>query len=443
MPRKPRRPSARPRKTDAAAASRRRPWARPVEWFKGLRALYRWGVGTMSFILLVISFGQLVRSQFFDDDSSSSPSKMTGLFNVAVAPFGVADGADDASAKDVAVSIAQAAYEGIKRGSGAGTQVRSPTEVGSFGSLDALARTINADVVVYGDLRDGDLRSSITPNLYVAPRRLRGAEELVGGLALGAPITSLGSAVANIETRRHLARRMSSRMSALKEFVAGLASFVRDDFKESRGRFQQALSTLEPAAARGLAYLFIGSAASRQGQYGAAAENYRQALNVSPGFGRARLGLAEVLFQRGKGSCTAKTVRVRMLQRAGAQYTKARSSLDKTGLADIPTKVSLGLSRIDVCLAQSGNGASWDAARAHLRAVIAEYDRGNERVREFATQAYAALAIADAPPPGAPKERYDQAIADLEAALRLTTDAEHERAYRTALQHLREQAQNP
>jgi tetratricopeptide (TPR) repeat protein len=396
----------------------------------------------MSFILLVVSFGQLVRSQFFDDDSNSSPSKMTGLFNLAVAPFGVADGGD-ASAKDVAVSIAQAAYEELRRGSGAGTQVRSPAEVGSFSSLDALARKINADVVVYGDLRDGDLRSSITPNLYVAPRRLPGAEELVGGLALGAAISSPGSAVANIETRRELARRMSRRMAALNEFVAGLASFARDDFKESRRRFQLALATLEPAAGRGLMYLFIGSAAARQGQYAAAAENYQQALKVSPGFGRARLGLAEVLFQRGKGSCTAKTVRSRMLQRARAQYTRARSSPDKTGLADIPTKVSLGLGRIDVCLAESGNGARWDAARAHLRAVIAEYDRGNARVRELAAQAYAALAIADAPPSRAPKERYAQAIADLEAALRLTTDTEHERAYRTALQHLRKQAQSP
>jgi tetratricopeptide (TPR) repeat protein len=397
----------------------------------------------MSFILLVVSFGELVRSQFSDDESSSSPSKMTGVFNVAVAPFGVAGGGGDARAKDVAASIAQAAYEGIRRNAAAGTQVRSPTEVGPPGSLDALARTINADVVVYGDLRDGPLRSRITPKLYVAPRLLPGAEELVGGLALGAPIISTGSALANPETRRDLAKRVGRRTAALSEFVAGVGSFARNQFERSRRQFQRARASLAPAEGQALVYLFMGSAAARLGRYQAATEHYEQALIASPGYSRARLGLAEVLFQRGKRDCTARTVRLGLLRRARAQYIAARSSPDRPGLADIPVKVSLGLGRIDVCLAQSGDGARWAAAREHLRAVVAEFDRGNARMREPAAQAYAALAIADAPAAGAPKEQYDPAIADLEAALRLTTDPEHERAFKTALQHLRQNAEGP
>jgi hypothetical protein len=112
------------------------------------------------------------------------------------------------------------------------------------------------------------------------------------------------------------------------------------------------------------------------------------------------------------------------------------------GATDIGTKATLGVGRTEVCLAQSGNGGSWERARAHLATVIDSYERGNERLRELASLAYAALAIVDLPREGAasPRDAYLRAIEDLEKAHELTTDPKLEAAYTKAIAIYRRKA---
>jgi tetratricopeptide (TPR) repeat protein len=443
------RDSAKP--VDAAdRTSASRPFA-PWTWYRGLGKLYRWVVGVMSFLLLVAGFVQLVRSQL--PTSDPPPKRMRGLFNVAVAPFHARGGDSDAETSELAGTLALAGYEDLDavlaKLTRIKTEVWSPDETAAesgeslrLEQLPALAQRINADVLVYGELEVGEKRSALTPRLYVRPGLLRGAEELVGGFQLGSPIARAGNAGTNLGTGDELVKGLRARIAVLAQFVLGLGHMAVGRHAEASKLFEQAASGLEPGAGREVVYLYLGTAAGKRGLLPEAAAAYQRALADRPRYARAQLGLAEVHFQQSRGTCTAASVRVRLLRRAQAEYRSAGNVRGEGGATDIGTKATLGVGRTEVCLAQSGNGGSWERARAHLATVIDSYERGNERLRELASLAYAALAIVDLPREGAasPRDAYLRAIEDLEKAHELTTDPKLEAAYTKAIAIYRRKA---
>jgi hypothetical protein len=432
---------------DGTSASRvLAPWT----WYRGLGKLYRWVVGVMSFLLLVAGFVQLVRSQL--PTSDPPPQRMRGIFNVAVAPFDAQGGDSDAETSELAGTLALAGYEDLDavlaKLTSIKTEVWSPdTTAAESGErvrleqLPALARRINADVLVYGELEVGEKRSALTPRLYVSPGLLRGAEELVGGVQLGSPIVSAGNATTNLVTRDELVKGLRARIAVLAQFVLGLQRMDVGGYAEASDLFEQASSGLEPGKGREVVYLYLGTAAGKRGLLAEAAAAYESALADRPGYARAQLGLAEVHFAQGRGTCTAASARVRLLRRAQREYALAGAARGQGGAADISTKATLGVGRTEVCLAQSGNGGSWKRARAHLAAVIESYEGGNERLRELASLAYAALAIVDLREGGASsRDDYQRAIADLEKAYELTTDPKLEAHYTNAIADYRQKA---
>jgi tetratricopeptide (TPR) repeat protein len=364
-----------------------------------------------------------------------SPPPMSGDFNIAVADFAGANTAGDPAGSVEASGLARSVHETLERElkglSGFIVEVRSPSDTGRLPgataeerarAAEALAREINADVVVYGTLSaDG---KDFEPEFFLSEQKLTGAEELVGQYELGTALRSLVDIAKNPAARRALRERLLARVHALAEFVIGLSYFTLDDFVEAESHIEGAAKTegWEDRDGKEVAYLFLGSARGEQGNLAEAREAYDRALGLNPEYSRALYGLAEVRFQESKGTCEAGTVDVAGLREAGTGYRRAGSAPVQPPLADMPTKVHFGLARVFVCLSQGIVEDRWGDAEREFRAVIAEFDRGNERVKELAAESYAGLGFVYLPMQGDTdaREKYQKALASYIRAIELT-----------------------
>jgi hypothetical protein len=82
------------------------------------------------------------------------------------------------------------------------------------------------------------------------------------------------------------------------------------------------------------------------------------------------------------------------LLRAIDGYTSVLTATLKPPLADVDTKAAFGLGRVYICLshADPNHVADYEArARTELDRIIADYSRGNPRVKELAAEAHGFL----------------------------------------------------
>jgi tetratricopeptide (TPR) repeat protein len=330
------------------------------------------------------------------------PVQLEGDLNIAVARF---DGTGaHRSSGGLEFSFFRALERDLSHRRGTlEIEVGSPDDMGGIGEEPAafasrarqLAADHNADMVVYGVLDTDDVESTFRPQFFLAPERLRGAEELAGPYALGAPIRVEGDAVENPVARAAMRIGLTARASALTELLIGLG------YNEIRRR-RQAIEHFKAASEsvawdrRGRALLFqlIGNSRGAQGNLRSAVQNYRSALQVQPGYARALFGLAEVEYQRARGDCSRATARPRRLARASKAYAAVSSAPLQPALPlarrVLATKVALGIARIDFCAGRAGITGRLGDAQSGLESII---DDGSSvpELREQVAQAYAYL----------------------------------------------------
>jgi tetratricopeptide (TPR) repeat protein len=187
-----------------------------------------------------------------------------------------------------------------------------------------------------------------------------------------------------------------------------------------------------------LLYLFLGNTAGKQRRLSEAQRYYTLALDVSPAYGRARLGLAELAFHRARGSCERNRVDATGLRRALKLYQAVLRSGEQSAGADLPTKVASGLGRTYLCLSQAEVANQWTEARAQLAKVIEDFNRGNQNVQELAAEAYAGLGLIYLPVGGAPsaKTQYRQAADAYQQAVRLSLDSRRQGVFLGTLAYI-------
>jgi tetratricopeptide (TPR) repeat protein len=417
-----------------------RPWlqhhATPRRLVAGLIAL----IGLAASLLGIVPF---VLGLFAD------PPVMTGDYNIAVAQFGELDARGQAGESADARALAESLYRTLstelssfpRSGEGFDIEIRSPSDTGEIrGETPAdraraaaqLALQIKADLVVYGNLVPGQGSTTLRPEFYLSEKKLQNAEELVGQYRLGSDLTSLGDIATNLVARRELRERLLSRTRAMSRFVIGLGYYALRQFEQALGYFEDAAADEGWADEDGkeVLYLFLGNAAGNLRDLAAAKAHYDRALELNGEYARAQLGQAEVLFQRSHGSCESDDIDVRNpavsvdpagLNRAEETFRRVLSAADQPVLSDIKTKVAFGLGRVYLCLSQSLVADRWADAEREFLAVVADFQRGNERVRDMAAEAHANLAIVYLPAQGEPgaEAKYRRAAKEYAKAIQV------------------------
>ncbi len=368
------------------------------------------------------------------------PDVMTGAFRIAVSEFS----ADNPDLKANAEQLSETVYRGLKaeldvlNSQGFDFELREPKRTGpvddAVGAAQ-LAEEIEADVIVYATLTNEGLQ----PEFYLHQRpaatlggatHFAGAEELTGQHELGTRILASGIATGGLGPSREVVSALSSRTTALAQFVVGLSYFVAENQRLTLAQehFQLAAESegWRDEDGKEVVFLFLGNTAAQLRDFDTAQANYNRAVEVSDGqYGRAHLGLAETAYQlaRGTGNCEPGLVDSDGLETAQAEYDRALS-LGGASVSDIDIKAAFGSGRVKRCQSHAGIADLWAEAEANFRTVITAYEEGNERVKTLAAEAHAELALILSPadPNGATaSEDFNAAIESTQKAIELTT----------------------
>ena len=198
-------------------------------------------------------------------------------------------------------------------------------ELGTIGSDEAaegVAKKINANLVIYGNLDTGQNPATFEPRFYVS--RLRGEadeiDEITGPFQLGSSIpVELPLDKNDQVTITSLRQQVALRALAMRWFTIGFIWDLLGNTKKALETFKQAEADLTEWANKGegkeILYYFIGrealtlardeQAVQNSGTFESAeaarteAERYFQkALGSNAGYAKAHIGLAGVYYQR-------------------------------------------------------------------------------------------------------------------------------------------------
>jgi tetratricopeptide (TPR) repeat protein len=164
-------------------------------------------------------------------------------------------------------------------------------------------------------------------------------------------------------------------------------------------------------------HLFWGNAAARLGDLSLAETQYQLALRINPEYARARVGLAENVYQRSYNDCRAGAINAEGVQQALRGYRSALTARERPARSNIESKVALGVGRAHLCLSIAGVEASWAQAETELRSVANTYDNGNTEIDELAAEAYSGLGLLEIQTAGDRGGNLETAITDLERAI--------------------------
>jgi tetratricopeptide (TPR) repeat protein len=419
--------------------------------------LQRWGTrlkrgGWRSWkaLVAVLSLtGTVVGLYAFVEERTSDPpppKPLSGDLNVAVAPFAVGDGGAPASQGERLAEAVRGTLAEQLKAQRERTDVTfrvapppelDPLEGASEGeraaAAERVAARLQADIVVYGTVRDDPDETVVTPSFYLSPRSLGDAAELVGGHRLGAPLVVRGSLAGSVAARVELRQLLAARTRTLSEFVVGFSHFARQDFGKAERWFERAEQASETAGgdAGEVVHLFLGHAAGRSGNFAAAEDAYSAALRVAPEYARARFGIAEVRFQRAHGGCRRGQIDEAGVREAIRGYAEAESGREQPYGALLRVRARFARGRALLCLSQAGLGPYWGEAEALLREVVRAYDRGEDRLRDEASEALGNIALIQLPGRGdtAPEEELRTAAASYERALSLSRDPDRQAVF--------------
>lgn len=338
------------------------------------------------------------------------PDRMVGDFRIAVAGMAVDSPSDSPTFGE---ELSQGIYLQLRQvfdeqTTGLNVAIWGPEQVGIIRGRTAteralaaqkLADKIGADVVVYGFIERNDTHWRITPEFYVSTENFYEAEELVGEHSLGNSIeVSLQSRIA---TRLETSSQVGTRTHVLSTIILGLAFYSIEDYDQAM-EVMDTLVVPEKPTSRGyeVGYLLIGHIALKSHDFVMAEEYYKKSSALDPDYSRPYIGLGNVYYLQAlepfNDSLNPSDIDVEMLHRSIDNYIQASKASYQPVLANVETKVHFGLGQCYFALTYSGKQDVRLQARDELLAVIEAYQDGaNPRIREYAAEAYARLALLD------------------------------------------------
>ncbi|HEX9118068.1 MAG TPA: hypothetical protein VGA61_18525 [Anaerolineae bacterium] len=348
------------------------------------------------------------------------PATMQSSFNVALAEFGGQDASGKVGPSVEGARLSQWVYQAFEAQKDQSPDLKSavliwhdslplseksatigtvpgatPEERSSAAAL--VAARINADMVIYGNV---DAAGRFAPEFYVAPRLNRGAD-IHGPFHLGDPIP------VDFQASLALNKQLTTRTLALFWLAMGL-SYDRGGLPAdalAALRHAEALDAWQgPGQGKEVLYFFIGQAALFQNRDREAEAAFRQALQLSPGYAGALIGLGSVYFSRAQA---LQPPRLRLetadLQAAFDNYNRAIQAAPASpdrAWAQYAAPLALGMAyrlQGDAYL-DAGNlaaaGPAFESAIAGIKSTLPAISQAKEY--RLLGQAYLALGTADA-----------------------------------------------
>ena len=274
--------------------------------------------------------------------------------------------------------------------------IRGPSQTGAVTgqtaaerarALAKLAKTSNADVVVYGNLQVSASQTIFLPQFYVAPGELTGAEELAGEYDFGSAIRAPGEIGANPEASRILRQQIVTRTRALAEFILALNDLSAGSYSTAAQRLQKVLASPGWAEAP-VVYLFLGNADLRLGRFQQAQDAYQAALRLEPDYARAQFGLAELQFQRACGGGGFPDPAG--LARAITSYRRVLGARPQADEVALRLKTDLGIGKTYLCFPRP----RCPLAQAQFNAAIRVDPSGTTDLAGDKAEAWGGLGVA-------------------------------------------------
>jgi tetratricopeptide (TPR) repeat protein len=347
--------------------------------------------------------------------TSEHPTPMTGDVNVAVAEFASLRPDGDVAVTEESRALASSVHDALRddliemeqsgdADASIDYEVQAPDVTGPIdgetaeeraAQADQIGSRFSADIVVYAVIDVRPDATSTTPEFYLTDRNLVvGAEELIGQYRLGNALAEPGH-ISNVNVRSRLREGLLARTSGLIHLVIGLSYFELQEYDSALEVFDDIESNGGISHDDGgeVLHLFWGNAAGRLGDLQLAEEQYQLALDINPEYARARVGLAETMYQRSYNDCTSDAVDAEGVQQALHGYQSALTADDRPARSNIESKVSLGVGRAHLCLSIARVEDSWAKAETELRRVANAYENGNTEIEELAAEAYSGLGL--------------------------------------------------
>lgn len=340
--------------------------------------------------------------------------KMRSEFNVAVARFDVIDQLGKSIKSDDGLAVADFLYQRldtsfeemdlknikyeIRKPEITGV-VRGKTTVDREKEAETLTAKIGADVLIYGVIKDGQ-QPELIPEFYINYQGWDQADEITGQHAMGTPLRiELPFDKTKFQDISNPA--LSGRASALSLIAIGLAYYSVDNPNQALNYFNnaEAIKSWFDNAGKEVIYLLIGNGYSRISSMNKSVDNlpdayeaYSNALKINPSYARAKLGQAGILYLMALGdpeNPSLGTVDLRKLDESENAFHEASRFADQPTKANINIKVNFGLGQIYIARGEVQDTKWLDRAENEFQQVISDYENGNKRIIELASQAYA------------------------------------------------------
>jgi|GEM_PF-4731928 len=348
------------------------------------------------------------------------PKEMSGNFNIAVAQFGEIkeNGSIKPSAKAEKISSALFNFlDSEYRASGLGLSVQVAHKnmplIIEEAQAEELAKKVNADIVIFGNISiEGD-RAEFSPRFYVAEQS--DTKELTGQNELAYPIAF---SIANLGSENEIHAELRARTEILFNFTKSLIYHSKKDLEAASRSIQTAIACAEelpPFAGEEALYLLAARIEIDQSNMEKAHEMLDEALELNPNYARAYLARGNIFYTEAiKNNFDAA-----LLDKALVEYTQAYEMPNQPEGAYIPIKAHTTIGNVLVVRAQQTNDPDlFSQAIDSYLYVTGEYEKTQDPfLRSFAAIAYFGL--------GAAYERQgekSQAVECYEEAYTLTDD---------------------
>ncbi|SRR6266545_2552388 len=353
------------------------------------------------------------------------PQRMTGNFNIAVAEF-----VQTGEAASVAPVVSQRIFsilEGQYKLSSFEIVQVAHDKIGVITNAEeasALARKINAHLVIYGDVTVLDDQVLVTPQFYVAEMQQSNVGEVNGEHKLAARISIPKKDL--VTPANPALEKMQQSATTLIEFTKALVYLTAGrpgDLNLARESIDRAIAESHRYGdfeGKEVLYLFASDIARRRGELPKAQMYIDEAIHINDNYGRAYIAEGNIYYDQDN------------LYQAMYYYNKAKSLANQPFGAYVTEKASLGLgnscstqyqyvhrnNQVD----QAGATALANCALDNYQVVIASYNQQAApelALKEMATWAYywSGIVYQEA-------DYFAEAQQVYEKALNLTTNSE-------------------
>ncbi|WP_285601875.1 hypothetical protein [Kineosporia sp. NBRC 101731] len=311
--------------------------------------------------------------------------------------------------------------------------------------LTRLLNVSNADLAVSILLKPGRLRTTMNVE-FLGSSDGDEATELAGFNSFGDETLS---GFSSPSTEARVAKAVRSRSESYLTLMRAVSSYGIGEYTDSIEQFTRSQKNLTTVQFQRFSLMMLGNATGRAGDDAQARERaarfFRKSLRLDPSYGRARLGLAEVLFQqalRESGDEEARCSdwpRAQMDQMFAARraYEEVLASDDRYGIPGVETRARYGMGRADTCLTLAGDETRLKPAIDQLEKVISAYRAQPDQqwLQALASEAHACIALSYVLGPVG-QVRWNWAVDHYRQAQTLAVDPGRLKTLNTQLQDL-------